>query len=311
MSSYFILMLCVLLMGAEVSQEYPTTIWMYWGNRMPWHVPAYIERNIKIFHHMPLIFLNPDNVKFYLDMKTFPKHFYWLCDQNKADYIRLRLLEKYGGIWIDATTYFKDSKIVERYHEEAKEQQAQLLALSSFDWGIRYIENGFLIAPKGSSVINAWVKEYHKAIDQGFRDYIVEKHYEGVDLVKKLYTLGDPNIYLTAHVALQTALQKRVPNDTKIIVKRTEDTIFKLNVMCNWNDTCVVEKWLNDPSTRELEALKMSRALRRVAFDAADNQKKISQAFIYAGLVLLPVFCLLFLKPFAFIRARRSRKKIT
>jgi hypothetical protein len=49
-------------------------------------------------------FLNDDNLKDYINIQELPECFNKLKPAHKADVIRVFLLEKYGGIWVDSDT---------------------------------------------------------------------------------------------------------------------------------------------------------------------------------------------------------------
>lgn len=54
--------------------------------------------------HFKATFLNDDNLKDYINIQELPACFDNLKPAHKADVIRVFLLEKYGGIWIDSDT---------------------------------------------------------------------------------------------------------------------------------------------------------------------------------------------------------------
>ena len=49
--------------------------------------------------------LNDSNINDYLDIETFPKNYYNLKIQAKTDFLRLKLLHKYGG-YLDGRKYY-------------------------------------------------------------------------------------------------------------------------------------------------------------------------------------------------------------
>ena len=79
------------------------TLWLYWENIPGKQKPNYIElchETIKKNAHIPTIILNPDNVLLYLP--TLRTDLNKLSIPQKADYIRLAILQKYGGMWLDS-----------------------------------------------------------------------------------------------------------------------------------------------------------------------------------------------------------------
>lgn len=54
--------------------------------------------------HFKVTFLDDTNLKDYIDMSELPRCFNKLRPAHKADVIRVFVLEKYGGIWLDSDT---------------------------------------------------------------------------------------------------------------------------------------------------------------------------------------------------------------
>ena len=80
-------------------------IWMYWETPVNTTKPAYIElcqesvmRNCR--KDFDVIMLSPDNIEIYLG--KLPNEIQGLRIPQKADYIRLLALYRYGGIWLDS-----------------------------------------------------------------------------------------------------------------------------------------------------------------------------------------------------------------
>jgi hypothetical protein len=57
--------------------------------------------------------INYDNLYDYIPKEELPKCFFKLCIAHQADYIRVNVICKYGGIWLDSDTiYLKDFDII-------------------------------------------------------------------------------------------------------------------------------------------------------------------------------------------------------
>ena len=79
---------------------------MWWQNNVPEIVQMCLDTIKKIYPN--LVVINKDNVAEYVDIPDFimEKFNSGIIDTpHLSDYIRLCLLEKYGGTWIDATCY--------------------------------------------------------------------------------------------------------------------------------------------------------------------------------------------------------------
>ena len=81
------------------------TIWMYWedapGKRKPDYLKLCFETIVKNKGNNEIIVVTPENVKDFLPDIS-PRIFKIRKIAHRADYIRGRLLHKYGGIWLDS-----------------------------------------------------------------------------------------------------------------------------------------------------------------------------------------------------------------
>lgn len=84
------------------------TIWIYWDDLSK--VPEYVkicketmEKNKGLFD---IVVLSEKNIRDYIEIPSITKTFHHHC--QRADYYRIKLLEKYGGIWIDYDTVILD-----------------------------------------------------------------------------------------------------------------------------------------------------------------------------------------------------------
>lgn len=151
----------------EDSREIPLVIWTYWsGKRSPCAEACFSSLKA----HNPLftiIAINDQNLQDYLPgFPTLPQN---LPIQLKSDMIRLSLLEKYGGIWIDSSVVVTCS--LNWILESAHKNRAELVCFYNehprvyrSDYSRPVIENGFIATVKGSIFICDWLKNYKACI---------------------------------------------------------------------------------------------------------------------------------------------------
>lgn len=84
----------------------PKIIWSYWENKPGSTRPEYIDLCLETFYkHNPDFKINILNEKTLYDyLPNIRQDINKLSLAHKSDYIRIVLLEKYGGIWLDADT---------------------------------------------------------------------------------------------------------------------------------------------------------------------------------------------------------------
>lgn len=96
----------------ETSDKYPNKIWQLWlqGNDMPAIVKSCTE-SVKKFHNEQRIMLTNDNLDDFVEIPEYVKEKHnkgIISHAHYSDIIRLLLLAKYGGCWVDATIYLTD-----------------------------------------------------------------------------------------------------------------------------------------------------------------------------------------------------------
>lgn len=84
------------------------TVWLQGADEMPEDCRMYIDSVRKHNPNRPLEIVDLATVRQYVDIPEFILHRYEAGTVNAAlltDYIKFALLERYGGIWVDATVY--------------------------------------------------------------------------------------------------------------------------------------------------------------------------------------------------------------
>jgi hypothetical protein len=241
----------------------PKTIWVFWDNpELPNNISLIINNNKqKLGNEWTINVLNDTNINNYLDTSIFPKNYNNLEIQFKSDFLRLKLLHKYGGIWMDASIIINSKDELENIFTKTIDNNIELTAFTLFDKEDsykyhQYIENWFLIAPKNSNIISLWLEEFENAINMGFNDY---KTYIKDKLnVKLFYKIENSNCYLTMHTALQVVLQNKIDYIPKLLLLKSEDNMFKLYSDCGWDNECIKTKFENDIEIKKIPYIKLT-----------------------------------------------------
>ena len=251
------------------SYDLPKKAWTFWDSDTP---PKSIAAILK---HRPTKMpgwegyqLSQRTLSQHIDPASYPKGYEALKPQHKADWIRLALLEKYGGVWLDAGIIMNDVQELDTIHRRmlAELPEAALFFLDHHghkDNIPLYIDNWFVMAPKGSSLISKWKKEFEVAIELGLLEY------------KKLHLINTPikfvmfnehigDVYLICQAILQKILQDAQPKP-KIILLSPRETMFKIHATCSGrpnrkpeeNTKCVQHMLLTDPIAKRLPYIKL------------------------------------------------------
>lgn len=188
------------------SKPLPKIIWSYWDSpEFPKLVNDCINNTRIQNPDFNYIIITPQNLCEYLP--DFPNHLKFPSIPYKSDYIRLSLLKKYGGIWMDITTVLTDS--LNWILELQKRHRFDFFAfhnpaMMTENKGYPLIENWFIAANTDSELLNDWWTEFNdvsNTADPG-------KHYLGTPSFEE-FSYNVPkqfHSYLTNHLSCQKIL---------------------------------------------------------------------------------------------------------
>jgi hypothetical protein len=188
----------------------PSIIWTYWEGASSRVVQACVKSWSHYNNDIVINQVSPDNIKYYLP--DFPSIDSRVWHQHKSDLIRLMLLERYGGIWLDASTLLcKDIGWVfcamKNYKCEALLFFNQHQLEYRRDHKNPILENGFIAACPSSSYITAWRQIYQEwLMAQNYQtSFFSDSDFE--DIVKNFINKS-PNYlsYFICYIASQKAL---------------------------------------------------------------------------------------------------------
>ena len=254
---------------AQGSYELPPIAWTHWNNdRPPKVIKDILENRSKAMPNWEVRFVTDETVLDYIDQGDFPLNYKGLSPAHRADWIRLRLLELHGGAWLDAGIIVNDGSALDKLREETIEKRAEYTGFYPND-GLNkmgtpsYIDNWFIMAPKGSPFITTWREEYETAIDMGFIPY--KRKLMSMDLTFTDYNIKDPNdVYLTPQASLQKILQT-MSYKPNILLHHARDSMMKLHAECasrpdnKQQVECIHDAILNDPKTKDIPYIKLRK----------------------------------------------------
>lgn len=242
----------------------PKIIWTYWDNEdIPNLIKQIFNNNNKILSEWKINILNDKNINMYLDKTTFNTKYDSLGVTHKSDYLRLKLLEKYGGVWIDASIIFNSQNELNKLLNDSINIKSELTAFTLYDKDEKYvyhqyIESWFLMVPEKSNIIKLWLHEFENAINMGFEEYnknIVNN--TNIKIDHRIYNIDYNNSYLIVYTALQVVLQSKISNKTNLLLLKSEDTMYKLLSICNFNAECIKNKFQDINYTKSIPFIKL------------------------------------------------------
>lgn len=141
----------------------PKIIWLYWESQESNELVDFCVYNLKkTLPEFEIKFLDSSNVKEYINIpkeitsKNLKKAVY-------ADYIRLSLLKKFGGVWLDASII-----LIENLDWILNELKTETFLFYSDDCSISkkkpIVENWFIISSENNQFISDWLEEFEKCL---------------------------------------------------------------------------------------------------------------------------------------------------
>lgn len=208
---------------------FPKLIFVYWEGPVTDLVHSCIYRIKQINKDWTVHILNK---KHYLSLTNhFKQKTYPSC---RSDLIRLFYLEKYGGLWLDATIInllpvSRWLSLIQETHNLKYEQD--LLIGYSYPGEDRIMESWLFYCSPNCSFLTLWKNEFLYALSIGFRRYC--------QIHKKFYENKFPNNplflpYLTIHLCF-SVVKYRNQYKTKIILLPSCEGPYHYLSSHNWN----------------------------------------------------------------------------
>ena len=101
------------------SYELPRIAWTHWNNdRPPKVIKDILENRASAMPGWDIRFVTDETVLEYIPQEDFPLKYKGLSPPHRADWLRLRLLELHGGVWLDAGIIVNDGASLDKLRDE-------------------------------------------------------------------------------------------------------------------------------------------------------------------------------------------------
>jgi len=257
----------------------PKVVYGFWDN---------LDENIIIQSHIrswrrhlssewEIIILNKDNVYKYVDESFINKYGSGELDATRfSDFLRIELLTKKGGCWMDASIFILNGKFLDdMYNEMIKNQyDGYFYEYKELTQNILqpHIDNWFMMAPKGSKILTDLYYEFTKAFDMGFLKYkqdILMK--TDINLIK---TIGyGKDTYLLQHAIFHYLLKDGNPYNIEL--KNATDSFYLIQLIYNWNNNKVINYIMNKTNWGKMYGVKLTKSNRNAIEDKEAYVRKI------------------------------------
>jgi phage shock protein PspC (stress-responsive transcriptional regulator) len=235
----------------DIGNEYvlPRVIYGYWDN---------LEENEIIQAHVntwyrnvapgwKVVMITRKNVHNYVDPEFLEK-FKNIDAVRFSDFLRVYLLSKNGGVWMDAGTILINGDFLEKYREEMIRQKIDIL-IYEFKAHSKpeqpYLENWFLMSPKGSLFITDLYNEFNNAYDMDFVKY---KHEVLAPKINFENSMGDGDgTYHMQHGIIHFLLKSN-KNRYNMSIKDAEESMFKAQKINEWDSERLIKYIIDNPN---------------------------------------------------------------
>ena len=246
----------------------PKVIWQFWDKEeLPPMIQMIKENNTKKLQGWTIRLLNENTMSTYVSPFNIPPGYNNLEAAHKADWLRLYLLKHYGGVWMDASIIINDPMALDKLYTESTQKQSEL-TLFQFKSPLN-VENWFIMAPERSRMTEAWFNEYDSAIRMKFENYKKKLWKEGVNTSCGRDKDDIKDTYFTQHYCMQRILQLGLVHNPTIIVNKAEETMLKVDFICDIKDdkervACLTKNYSDFESLRLLPYIKINGVNRKL-----------------------------------------------
>lgn len=229
----------------ETSNKYQNKIWQLWlqgEENMP-PIVKQCHKSVKFYHDNDVILLDNNSLDEYIQLPDFIREKYKkgiITHANYSDMIRLMLLSKYGGCWVDSTIYLTNripNDILNADFFTFKSLESENLniinSLDKFELFSNHInktidiESPYFISAKAGNIFtNALLNlffEYWKNEDKLIDYLMIDKFFIIATLLnKKCFELFNnmPKYYIQNVLMLQNALFEPFDKKTFDLIKQ-------------------------------------------------------------------------------------------
>ncbi len=256
----------------------PKNIFTYWhSSNMDLIISYHIEIWKKKLPDWNITVVTLDNIDYYVDKKYYTQ-FLNLSPQHFADHIRLYLLEKFGGLWMDGSILIKNPYFIYNLYDSMYNKNSEIglfeYKVNTINNNYPYLENWFIMAPINSTIIKIWKSTFDKCQKTDKDIEICRKNIidSGINIDK---TIKNHN-YLMQHAVLNMLCNNKKININDIYILQATDSMFYIQDSVDWDVEKIGEIILSDKIKKynNVYAIKYTKYTRTYLNDRFELYKK-------------------------------------
>jgi hypothetical protein len=266
----------------------PYIIWTYWHELPQPNLVTLCQNNWREYAPDHAIYiLHKNNILDWVSHEDIPSFFNDLPNYRQADWLRLKLLSLYGGVWIDASIILTQN--LNWVHKVQQQEQSEYIGFYIDRFTNRHtqpiVENWFMAATANSKFISKLALEFNHAIEIGEQSYLNELKRSGKleEIIQRL--TPKMQTYLIMHVAASKVLTAE-DDSYRLTLYRAEDTALAYHQLLDWRKSKLHIKLALTPCPKRLPFFVKLRG----------GERKYTDNLILKGLYFRGSFLAKFLK---------------
>jgi hypothetical protein len=219
--------------AAPLAAAIPRRLWSYWHQGEP---PLVVRRCLANWRRQcpgwDIRLVRGDAPGDAFDAADLPAGFHQLTPARQSDWLRLALLRRHGGVWIDASTLLGASPdwMVEAQAASGAQYLGFYLQRYTQDAARPIVDSWCMAAPPGSAFVSAWYDEFVAALALGDAAYLDGLRRRG-DFERLRQGIADP-AYLLVHMCAQVVLDRA--GGHRLQLWKAEDGPYFLHQRSRW-----------------------------------------------------------------------------
>ena len=205
-------------------------------------------------------FINDTNIVDFVDMNFLTTFKGKVSVTSFSDFLRLYLLKKFGGVWMDISTIVLDEGFLNQYYDEtihnAFEATVYKFERKLIDFQLYYLESWFLMAKKECRFIADVYAGMIKAHEIGFLNY---RNFVLSPIKNKLQGILDfhtEDTYLMMHAIVIYLLHQG--NHYALNIKDSAKSMLRIHHEMNWNDHKIAKRLQEPLHKSDFYAIKLT-----------------------------------------------------
>ena len=233
--------------AAPTAARIPRRLWSYWHDD---HVPLVVRRCLENWRRQcpdwEVKLVLGSTLHRHVDLARLPAGFEDMTPARRSDWLRLYLLARHGGVWVDASTILTESPEWMRAAQAETGAEYVGYYLDGFGTPGRppVLESWCMAAPPGMPFVLAWHAELCRALEAGDEAYLATLRRQG--RYERLVQRISRPAYLIVHICAQAVLDQGRPR--RLLLWRAEDTAYFLQQVSHWRRLRLYRRLLAHPA---------------------------------------------------------------